>query len=74
MSIRNSILDISLLPDTAKTEILDFYQFLFHKYVSNSQSAKSETNLEKKRFSKFLSNRIKVQDFHFYSRDELYDR
>lgn len=74
MEIHDSIIDISALPDIAKIEILDFYQFLFNKYGSNSKQVTQKTKLKEARYSKFLSNPIKVKDFRIYSREELYDR
>lgn len=74
MEMRDSIIDISALPDSAKIEILDFYQFLFNKYGAKSKQPSQETKLKETRFSKFLSNPIKVKNFHIYSRDELYER
>ncbi len=74
MEIRDSIIDISTLPDIAKIEILDFYQFLINKYGSSSQQVTQEAKPKGERFSKFLSNPIKVKEFHIYSREELYER
>ena len=74
MEIRDSIIDISALPDIAKIEILDFYQFLFNKYGNSSNQAPQESRLKEARYSKFLSNPIKVKDFRIYSREELYER
>ena len=74
MEIRDSIIDISGLPEAAKIEILDFYQFLFMKYGSSSKQVSIESKSKENRFSKFLSNQIKVKDFHIYSREELYGR
>jgi hypothetical protein len=70
MEMCDSVIDISALPDIAKIEILDFYQFLFNKYGGNLVS--QETKSKEPRYSKFLSNPIKIKNFHFYSRDELY--
>ena len=74
MEIQDSIIDISGLPEIAKIEILDFYQFLNNKYGSKSENAKLESKSSELRYLKFLSNPIKVKDFRIYSRDELYER
>ncbi len=73
MEIRDSIIDISGLPEIAKIEILDFYQFLFMKYGGNSKQTSNENKVKEKRFSKILSNPIKVKDFKIYPREELYE-
>jgi|JI102314A2RNA_FD_contig_31_2174884_length_591_multi_5_in_0_out_0_2 hypothetical protein len=54
MEIHDSIIDISALPDIAKIEILDFYQFLFNKYGSNSKQVTQKTKLKEARYSKIL--------------------
>lgn len=59
------ILDVSVLPETAKIELKDFYEFLLIRYSEKKEKKKTD----------FIS-RIprKVDPFTPLKRDEIYER
>jgi len=72
-TLSQNILDISALPDMAKTELITFYEFLFYKYNIVSTDEKRQTGSER-RFASFLAEPIRVNHWKKYSRDELHER
>lgn len=71
MKNSQTIINISDLPEIAKIELLDFYEFLRtkHKFYS-----KKETESKSFPLSRFVLNPIKVNKICRYSRDELHER
>ena len=65
-------LDISSLPEHAKIELLDFYEFLCKKYGGLKSVQKSEN--PRSRLKKFLSEPVFVQKIESFSREELHER
>jgi hypothetical protein len=66
-------LDISSLPDKARAELMDFYQFLQGKYGCQ----KLETQGQDKRGTRleaFLAEPIHVREIESVSRDSLHER
>jgi hypothetical protein len=71
MEKSSMIINISDLPEIARTELLDFYDFLKMKYETSS-----EKRFEAGRFplSRFISSPIKISKREKYSRDDLHER
>ena len=71
MEKSRDIINISDLPEFARSELLDFYEFLRAKHKMSSKKVP-----EKKGFplSRFVSNSIKVDKIKRYSKDELHER
>lgn len=67
------MLDISSLPDKARAELMDFYEFLQSKYGCQEQGAHHE-NKYGARFKKFLEEPIPVRKAKAISRDALHER
>ncbi len=67
MDVSKQDIDLSILPEAARKELVDFYQFLVQKYGTKKQHKSN-------RFDKFLSNPIKVNKINIPSRDELHER
>ena len=65
-------LDLSSLPEHAKIELLDFYEFLCKKYGELKLDQKFED--PRSRLKKFLSEPVFVQKIQSFSREELHDR
>ena len=65
------IINISDLPEYARSELLDFYEFLRakHKVCSKMDFGKKGFPL-----SRFVSNPIKVEKIKRFSRNELHER
>jgi hypothetical protein len=61
-------LDLSNLPDTARREVADFYQFVLQRYgrVQKKQTAK------KHKLPAEFYKPIAVTQYHSVSRDEIY--
>lgn len=59
-----TIIDLSVLPENARREIMDFYDFLKKKYT--------EEGCKEIDFSRLVPREIKP--FDLPKRDELYDR
>jgi hypothetical protein len=66
-------IDLSVLPDMARTELIDFYEFLAYKYIPVSSEVKKERSKEK-RFARFLAESIHVENWRTYTREELHER
>ena len=64
-------INISDLPEYARKELLDFYEFLRTKYKID---AREPPRVQRTPLSRFVSRPIKVKKIKRYSRDELYDR
>ncbi len=63
--MNQTILDISDLPDHAKNQLTDFYEFLKTKYALNAKK-------ENRDLSRLVPR--KVQTFTFLARDESHER
>ena len=70
MENSKDIINISDLPEFARSELLDFYEFLRTKHIC-SKKAPERTGVF---LSRFVSNPIKVERIKRYSRDELHER
>lgn len=79
---RLDAIKIDLLPDGAKREIVDFYEYLLHKYSTNTEiervAAMKKKHGKKSALKSFFK---KIDDYSFelpqnyhFSRDSLYDR
>lgn len=63
----NYYVDLNILNDQARKEIIDFYEFLIFKY--GKITAKPKNNL-----SNFLAEPIKTNTPYTFNRNELYER
>jgi hypothetical protein len=70
MEKSKDIINISDLPEFARSELLDFYEFLRTKH----KSSKEVPERKGAPLSRFVSNSIKVEKIKRYSRDELHER
>ncbi len=66
MTNSSTTLNLSLLPQRAQQELLDFYEFLKQKYQVMPESADVTT------FQSFLQSPIKVPTWIPYTREELH--
>jgi len=68
---KSNNINISELPEFARAELLDFYEFLKAKHCiqKKDESENIESSLKR-----FVSKPIKVDKIIKYSRDELYAR
>jgi hypothetical protein len=64
-------INISDLPEFARAELLDFYEFLKAKH---SNCIKKTPERKGFPLARFVSNPIKVDKIKRYSRDELHER
>ncbi len=71
MENARDILNISSLPSEARSQLRDFYEFLYQKYVAPQKIEPAE---RKERFSKFLARPVKVKELKFLSREALHER
>lgn len=63
-----NILDLSTLPDTARREVADFYQFVMQRY---GRVQKKQAHIKKKLPAEFYKT-ISVPQYLMVSRDEIY--
>ena len=56
-------INLEELPEEARRELLDFYEFLLKKYKKNKQ---------KKKIEEIIPKKVKV--FTFMKREEIYER
>lgn len=68
MKTSANILDLSTLPDTARREVADFYQFVMQRY---GRVQKKQTVMKKKLPAEFYKP-IVVPQYQAVSRDEVY--
>jgi len=62
-------IDLTLLPENARKELIDFYEFLMEKYVRNQENMKKESFFSTvKRYSFTLPPNYK------FNREELHER
>lgn len=61
-----TLLDLSILPDSARVEVIDFYEFLISKYQKETRSK------DKINWSKLVPR--EVVPFKPMTRDEIYER
>ena len=73
MKNSETILDIAILPEMARIEILDFYDFLKQKYGAASEKFCGDDQ-KTKVLGKFLKNKIKVGKIQRFKREELHER
>ncbi|MCX8070169.1 MAG: hypothetical protein N2738_06670 [Thermodesulfovibrionales bacterium] len=65
--MHNSEINLSILSEEAKKELIDFYLFLVEKH--------GKTKVKKvKRFEKLIANPLIVKNLAIPSRDQLYER
>ena len=63
-------IDLTLLPENAKKELIDFYEFLLKKYGSKEKKDTEDVNIEKF----FLINEIQIDTRKWkFSREEIYE-
>lgn len=60
-------IDLSILTDDAKKELIDFYQFLRERYEKKGIK-------KTQRFKRLISNPLKVKNIIIPDRQELYER
>ncbi|MBF0238401.1 MAG: hypothetical protein HQM12_11900 [SAR324 cluster bacterium] len=65
-------LDLSQLPETARLELFDFYEFLTRKYVHSDLKVTSES--EKPPFARFLEHPVQLPRLESWTREELHER
>lgn len=68
MKATANILDLSTLPDTARREVTDFYQFVMQRY---GRIQKKQTVIKSKLPTEFYKP-IAVSQYQAVSRDEIY--
>ena len=61
-------INLSKLPFQAQLELLDFYEFLLHKYTVAKPTQIGD------RLSEFLATPIPVDKLHHWTRNELHER
>lgn len=69
MKTSANILDLSTLPDTARREVTDFYQFVMQRY---GRVQKKQAAVKKKLPDEFYKP-ISVHQYLTVSRDEIYN-
>ncbi|MDM8539881.1 hypothetical protein QUF90_02215 [Desulfococcaceae bacterium HSG9] len=70
MNISRTTIDMSRLPEHARIQLLDFYDFLKSKY----SGIQTPEHSGKGRFSEFLSKPVPVEKIRRYTREELHER
>lgn len=65
----NFLIDISLLPETAKSEIVSFYQYILYKY--NLEKTASDYRKSKK---DFFTDVTMVDSFQKMNREDINER
>ena len=67
VEMRSSEINLSILSEEAKKELIDFYLFLVEKY--------GKTQVKKvRRFEKMIANPLIVENLVIPPRDQLYER
>ena len=67
MRIHSQEINLSILTEEARKELVDFYLFLVEKY--------GKTQVKKvKKFEKMISNPLRVKNLVIPSREQLYER
>ena len=69
-------IDLQILPRKARTELVDFYNFLVRKYVTHKGKHKVSLEQERKEreIKAFFDNyQVDLSEFSF-NRDEIYER
>jgi hypothetical protein len=67
MKTTNQEIDLSILSEEAKRELIDFYSFLVDKY--------GRTKVKKaKKFEKLILNPLRVEKIIIPPREQLYER
>ncbi|MCL5991679.1 MAG: hypothetical protein M1419_06205 [Bacteroidetes bacterium] len=64
-TITDNFIDLTLLPDSAKQQVMDFYNFLLNKYTKKVRKKKKNEILEQ-----LLPK--KVRNFKPLTREEIY--
>ena len=68
------MIDLHILPQKAQKELIDFYQFLVERYVSEEKKMKAPAKASVEQFNNFFERyNIDLSDYKF-NRGELYDR
>lgn len=68
-------IDIEVLPPKVKAELLDFYEYLVHKYC-DIKSPRVNNLLERKKlfFVSLKKHSFKIPDNYKFCREELHER
>ena len=69
MQLIEEKIDLSLLPEEARRELIDFYEFLLEKYV------KGKKNMEKESFFRTIKKHSFNLPFNYnFEREEIHER
>ncbi|MEO2068333.1 MAG: hypothetical protein ABGX27_02330 [Desulfurobacteriaceae bacterium] len=66
-------IDLTLLPEDARRELIDFYEFLLEKYGSKYSSRKGKNNIEDIK-EILLIDKVQIDTRNWkFSREEIYE-
>ncbi|MBF0377360.1 MAG: hypothetical protein HQK72_07735 [Desulfamplus sp.] len=64
-----NIIDLSLLPENARQEVFDFYEFIVQRY----RSIQNNTQVSKKKLPDEFYKPIAVKEYLTVAREEIYN-
>lgn len=67
-------IEIDILPDEVKKELLDFYEYLVTKYVKKQMELKSSISNKKAFFESVKKHAVKLPEDYKFNREELHER
>ena len=67
-------IDIDILPDEVKKELLDFYEYLITKYGKKQLKLKSPVKNRKLFFESVKKHSLKLPRGYKFNREELHER
>ena len=67
-------MEIDILPDEVKKELLDFYEYLVTKYVKKQMELKSSISNKKTFFESVKKHAVKLPEDYKFNRKELHER
>lgn len=67
-------IQIDRLPEIARNELYDFYEFLMQKYTPAMKKSRSVTSAKSAFFQKVAARSFTLPDNYKFDRNELYER
>ena len=74
MQLNNNVIDISLLPEVLKSEIINYYHNVLKIYQTSKTNNQTQKLASKRRFSRFFAESIQIDHLNTFSREVLHER
>ena len=74
MQLTETTIDISILPEVFKKEIISYYHNVLKKYHASKSNNQVEQLVSNKRFSNFFNESNQINHLNTFSREVMHER